>query len=578
MIERGELTGVVVTFSDVTERNLAEQALRSSEEKFRAVAATANDAIVSADAQGKIIYLNEAAERIFGHPARDILGAPLALLMPQTFRELNENGMRRFLPTGSPTARDETVELIGKKKDGGKFPLELSVATWKTGEETFFTAIIRDITDRKKAEEKIQQNLQRIRALHEIDLAITSTLDLRTTLDVLLERIDLFFEYSTASTVSLFNARSGVLEPVACSNLDETGWKAEKMKSQRSVAHAVFEQRKAVSISDVQSDPRIQNHAFFIKHGLCSYLGVPLMVRDEPLGVLGLYIKEKHDFSDQEVDFLTTLAGQAAIAIHNSQLHEETKKQAEALEKSNKVKDEFLSVMSHELRTPLIAILGYAGLLEDHSLGKVGAEQAKAARVIRKRADDLLAMIRTILEATRLEAGAMVLEREEVDIKRMLDDLAESYDIPSDKEVTIGWDYNGQLPKLLTDEGKLKQILQNLVSNALKFTHEGHVRISARPIADARCVEFCVTDTGIGIREDMVPMIFGKFRQLDSSATRPYEGVGLGLYIVKQFVELLGGSIEVRSELGKGSTFTVIIPEQVRSITDGLGRCAEHAY
>jgi signal transduction histidine kinase len=291
-----------------------------------------------------------------------------------------------------------------------------------------------------------------------------------------------------------------------------------------------------------------------------------------------LVLKENHDFSDQEVDFLTTLAGQAAIAIHNSQLHEETKKQAEALEKSNKVKDEFLSVMSHELRTPLIAILGYAGLLEDHSLGKVGAEQAKAARVIRKRADDLLAMIRTILEATRLEAGAMVLEREEVDIKRMLDDLAESYDIPSDKEVTIGWDYNGQLPKLLTDEGKLKQILQNLVSNALKFTHEGHVRISARPIADARCVEFCVTDTGIGIREDMVPMIFGKFRQLDSSATRPYEGVGLGLYIVKQFVELLGGSIEVRSELGKGSTFTVIIPEQVRSITDGLGRCAEHAY
>jgi PAS domain S-box-containing protein len=292
MIERGELTGVVVTFSDVTERNLAEQALRSSEEKFRAVAATANDAIVSADAQGKIIYLNEAAERIFGHPARDILGAPLALLMPQTFRELNENGMRRFLPTGSPTARDETVELIGKKKDGGKFPLELSVATWKTGEETFFTAIIRDITDRKKAEEKIQQNLQRIRALHEIDLAITSSLDLRTTLDVLLERIDLFFEYSTASTVSLFNARSGVLEPVACSNLDETGWKAEKMKSQRSVAHAVFEQRKAVSISDVQSDPRIQNHAFFIKHGLCSYLGVPLMVRDKPLGVLGLYSKK----------------------------------------------------------------------------------------------------------------------------------------------------------------------------------------------------------------------------------------------------------------------------------------------
>jgi signal transduction histidine kinase len=216
----------------------------------------------------------------------------------------------------------------------------------------------------------------------------------------------------------------------------------------------------------------------------------------------------------------------------------------------------------------LVAILGYAGLLEETSLGQLAPQQAKAARVIRGRANDLLAMIRTILEATKLEAGATLAEREQVDVRALLDDLAESYDIPLEKEVTLQWVYNGELPeRIFTDGGKLRQILQNLVSNAVKFTPQGNVVVSARSTAQRRCIEFTVADTGIGIPEEMVPTIFEKFRQLDSSDTRLYEGVGLGLYIVRQFVELLGGSITVETKLGRGSTFTVIIPEQAAPVT-----------
>lgn len=323
-----------------------------------------------------------------------------------------------------------------------------------------------------------------------------------------------------------------------------------------------------ITISNIQSDPRTPNPEFFVEHGLFSYLGVPLIAKGEPLGILGMFTRQEHRFSDQEIDFLTTLAGQAAVAIHNSQLYQEIKKQADALEKSNNIKDDFLSVTSHELKTPLIAIMGYARLLEDESLGKLIPEQKRAVQVIQERADDLLIMIRGILEATKLGAGGVAVEKERIDIKRLLEELVEFYKVPLKKEVAILWNYNDDLPKIFTDGVKLKQILQNLINNAIKFTDQGHVTISARPLLEKRSVEFKVADTGIGIPQDRVPVIFEKFIQADSSEKRAYEGIGLGLYIVKQFTLLLGGTIEIETQVGKGSIFTLIVPGQ--SPTDSV--------
>lgn len=421
---------------------------------------------------------------------------------------------------------------------------------------------IRYARERKGAEEQIQRHLKRISALRDINLAITSTLDLRTILDVLLEKIDLSFDYAFASTVRLFNPRTGLLEPVACRNLDLKRSEAEEWNSEGDIPTMVFENQTPITIADVQSDPGTKNHEIFRKHGLFSYVGIPLIAKGNPLGVLGFYAKEEYRFSDQEINFLNTLADQAAIAIQNSQLHEETKRQADALEKSNNIKDEFLSMTSHELKTPLIAIMGYAGLLGEESLGKLLPEQRRAVQVIKDRADDLLIMIRGILEATKLGAEAMTLEKERVDVKSLLEDLVELYNVPSKKGVAILWNYNKDTTTIFTDGVKLKQILQNLINNAIKFTEQGQVKISARPLPEKRSVEFTVADTGIGIPEDRLPVIFEKFLQADSSEKRAYEGIGLGLYIVKQFTELLGGSIKVETELGRGSAFTVIVPDQ----------------
>ena len=526
---------------------------------------SAGEGIFGLDCNGIMTFINPAAAKMLGLGESDALGQALARILEHTRADGTPfpDGVSPILASlkdGKP--RQGTNEIF-QRNDDTSFPADYHVTpTIERNELIGLVVTFSDATERHRANREIQHNLQRIRALHEIDAAITSSLDLRNILDVLLEKIDLVFDYASASTVSLFDPCTGALEPTACRNLDPNEWRTKEWQSGGRVAKMAFETLAPVIVANVQSDPRINDSEIFKKHGIFSYLGVPLIAKDKPLGVLGLYTKKEHGFSNQEVDFMITLAGQAAIAIHNSQLHEETKKQAQALEKSNKIKDEFLSVTSHELRTPLIAIMGYARLLEDQSLGKLLPEQLKAAQVIKNRADDLLVMIRSILETTKLEAGAMTAEQETVDLKGLLDGLVKLYEAPLQKEVDVRWDYDGNLPSILTDGAKLKRILQNLINNSLKFTEQGHVTVSARPLAEKQSVEFRVADTGIGISEALLPVIFEKFRQADGSEARDHEGIGLGLYIVKQFTELLGGSIECQSEVGSGSVFTLVIPER----------------
>ncbi|MBI2985607.1 MAG: GAF domain-containing protein [Deltaproteobacteria bacterium] len=443
-----------------------------------------------------------------------------------------------------------------------------------------------NITEIKRAEERTHRHLTELTSLREIDQAMTSTLDLHTVLDLLLGKIDLLFPQS-ACTIRLFDQETGELEPVACRNLDEKEWKRERWKS-RGLPAIVFQTKGSLISNDVSKDPRVRDPEFFVKNGLISYLGVPLLARDKILGVISFYTKEEREFSNEEVEFFSALAGQAAVAIRNSQLFEQIKEQAEDLQKINvqletasKVKNEFLSVMSHELRTPLTVVMGYTDMVRDGLLGEINKNQKEALAKVAVRAGDLLSMIKDVLQATQVETQAIIIEGRVVHLTDFLDKLKLAYDAPLDKEITLIWDYPSDLPSMMTDSEKLRQILQNLIHNAIKFTNKGSVTVSARirheaegnrrqeeglltPLASRLAphafVEFRVADTGVGIPKEMLPVIFEKFRQVDSSETRLYGGVGLGLYIVKKFTELLGGTVQVESEPGKGSTFTVTLP------------------
>jgi signal transduction histidine kinase len=216
--------------------------------------------------------------------------------------------------------------------------------------------------------------------------------------------------------------------------------------------------------------------------------------------------------------------------------------------------------MSHELRTPLNVLLGYSQLVKDGGFGTINQEQVKALDKVIGGGKELVNLIGEILIATGIDAGKVSAEMIQIQMGEFLDDLKSNYDIPLDKKLTFKWDYPAEPRIIKTDAGKLKQILQNLINNAVKFTDEGSIIFTARYFPETKVAKFKVADTGIGIEREMLTSIFHRFHQLDSSDTRNHGGLGLGLYIVKNYLEVLGGQIQVNSELGKGSIFAVTIP------------------
>jgi signal transduction histidine kinase/HAMP domain-containing protein len=416
-------------------------------------------------------------------------------------------------------------------------------------------ALERRESEARASSEHIEKQRQRQSGLYDINLAITSTLDLDSVLSALLGEMATLFPYC-ASTVSLIN-QQGALESIAQRNFGGEEQRQPEVRPDLGLPKAVLELQSPLAVLDARADPRTTNPEFFRRHRMFSYLGLPMIAKGQTLGVLSLYTKEEHQFSREEMDFLMALANQAAMAVHNSRLYEQSKNQAVELEKSNKIKDEFLGVMSHELRTPLNIIMNYAEALSIQMFGKMSPHQEKGVEKIKSQAGHLLALINEILEITKIESGTATLQKEPINLENFVAEMESDYVMPMEKVLTLNWNYPLDLPMIVSDRMKLKQILTNLINNAIKFTDEGSVTISLRALNGGQGVEFQVADTGPGIPDDLIPVVFDKFRQLDSSTTRNHSGAGLGLYIVKTFTELLGGAISVQSKLGEGSVFIV---------------------
>jgi PAS domain S-box-containing protein len=322
-----------------------------------------------------------------------------------------------------------------------------------------------------------------------------------------------------------------------------------------------------------------------LQMGFHSCAILPLKVHGDVRGVFHLSSRKLGYFDEEQKAHLGAIARQMGTALENRELYDDLRSSRDRLAKADKVKSEFLSVMSHELRTPLNVIMGFISVMRDKGLGDLTSEQEKVLDKVKMQAAVLLSMINSVMEATKMESGAVSVEKEQVDLTEFLDELKATYEFCCDKQLTLVWRYPLNLPYARTDPRRLKMILQNLINNAIKFTPSGTVAISTRVIGgdktgsmpdtlcaeshetqprnnssrDKRHVEFVVVDTGIGIGERDLPFIFDMFRQVDSSETRMYGGVGLGLYIVKKAVDLLGGQIEVKSKPGEGSKFRVII-------------------
>lgn len=247
----------------------------------------------------------------------------------------------------------------------------------------------------------------------------------------------------------------------------------------------------------------------------------------------------------------------AELKAANDALKQRTREAEEA----NRLKSQFVSNVSHELRTPLNAIIGYTDLLIDEVYGAVGEEQRPALDGIKRNTNDLARLINDVLDLAKIETGKMSVDLSEVDLGALIEEGVDAIRPLSEKKsLPIRWMIEPGLPRLESDAGKIKQILVNLLLNAVKFTSRGEIAVRTRMRADRSGIELIVQDTGIGIRFEELPRIFDAFHQVDGAATREFGGVGLGLAIVKELLHLLGGEIRVESEYGKGSTFTVFLP------------------
>jgi signal transduction histidine kinase len=236
---------------------------------------------------------------------------------------------------------------------------------------------------------------------------------------------------------------------------------------------------------------------------------------------------------------------------------EKTLRQEEDLR--NGGRKEVLNIVSHEFRTPLNVISGYAQAIKNNTWGEVTPGQDEALGKILRQSDNLMDIVNTVLDITRIEAGELKLEREELPLSDYLSEVSQNY-VPLQQSVALKWVIPDSLPKVNADKLKLTIILQNLINNALKFTEKGNVSVTARVNGSNQHVEIEVKDTGMGIPKEAHALIFEKFQQADPSSTRTYGGIGLGLYIVKVFTDLLGGTIRLESEPEKGSTFTLSLP------------------
>jgi signal transduction histidine kinase len=256
------------------------------------------------------------------------------------------------------------------------------------------------------------------------------------------------------------------------------------------------------------------------------------------------------------------MATQSAVAIQNARLFRQLEQKSRELEAANRHKSEFLANMSHELRTPLNAIIGFSEVLLERMFGEINPKQEEYLQDVLASGRHLLSLINDILDLSKVEAGRMELELATFDLRLALDNaLTLIRERAARHGLTVSLHVEPGVGEIVGDERKVKQVLLNLLSNAVKFTPAGgRIDVRAAPAGDA--VEIAVADTGIGIAPSDQEAIFEEFRQVGTDYARKREGTGLGLALARRFVELHGGRLQVRSEPGRGSTFTVTLPRR----------------
>jgi signal transduction histidine kinase len=406
---------------------------------------------------------------------------------------------------------------------------------------------------------------EELTALGEVGRAVSSTLDLETVLNTIVARA-VQLSAATGGVIYEYNETSERFDRIRGSHrLDEDlgeVMRAAPLGLGEGVAGKAAATRAPVQVADVldgQTYDVERLRVVFEQQGLRAVLAVPLLFEQRIIGALVVWRQEAGEFAPGVVNLLQTFASQSVLAILNARLFHEVKVKSLELEAASRHKSEFLASMSHELRTPLNAILGFSDVLSERMFGEINDKQAEYLSDILESGRHLLSLINDILDLSKIEAGRMELEPAEFDLKDAVENaMSLVRERAHRRGIAFQRTIDDNVGLIRADERKVKQVLLNLLSNALKFTPEGgeiHVRAELRD----GMAQISVTDSGVGIAPEDQEAVFEEFRQV-GKAEKKAEGTGLGLAISRKFIELHGGRIWVKSQVGTGSTFAFTLP------------------
>jgi signal transduction histidine kinase len=410
---------------------------------------------------------------------------------------------------------------------------------------------------------ELTRSVNELRALGEVGQAVSSTLDLPTVLATIVSRATALtgmnggsiWEYDEASEIFYVHATDNLPDELI------EALRSSPIRKGEGALGQVALTGEPVQIRDVGAERSYRKRVreLLLRCGYRSVLAVPLLREGHLLGGLIVNRNSPGDFAPEVIDLLKTFAAQSALAIQNARLFREIEVKGRQLEIASQHKSDFLANMSHELRTPLNAIIGFSEVLTEQMFGELNAKQQEYLGDILESGRHLLSLINDILDLSKIEAGRMELEPADFDLPGAIQNaMILVRERASRHGIRLGCTVDERLGKIRADERKVKQVLLNLLSNALKFTPEGGA-VSVRADAHNGVAEISVTDTGVGIAPEDQAAVFEEFRQVGTAAKK-VEGTGLGLAISRKFVELHGGTIRLASAPGKGSTFTFTLP------------------
>jgi PAS domain S-box-containing protein len=569
---------------------------RQAQEQFHMVVESAPNAIMLVSSNGRVRLVNAQVENYFGYDRTELIGMDVHELIPHRFRQQHPVQLAEFLKSPHPRPMGMGRDLYGLRKNGSEFPAEIGITLLDSSDESLVMVTIVDITTRKQAEEGLKRHINYLTCLREVDQAITSSFDIRLSLNILATRTVPLLKVDAAA-ILLLDPVMNTLEYAAGYGFRRNILHTGSIRLGESYAGKVVMERRMIKVPNLRNALHDGFHKGFLKEeNFVTYYGVPLIVKGKVVGVMEVFHRMPVSRDQEWFDFLISLAGQAAIAIDNARLWEQVQRHARdlelrvaertaalnrtnaELEYANRAKDEFLANMSHELRTPLNSILGLAESLLEQRRDSITDYQQRSLQIIESSGHHLLELINDILDLSKIEAGKLDYYPQVVELDALCrSSLTFVKNQAVRKSITITYTNETSIANIAADPRRLKQILVNLLTNAVKFTPEGgQVALEVHVDEEQDLVEFSVADNGIGIAPQDLKHLFQPFVQVDSKLNRQFEGTGLGLALVHKLTDMHGGSVNVESHVGAGSRFTVRLPWGQKLIaqqaTDGLAR------